>query len=230
MKRIGLLGGMSWESTLQYYRLLNRGINHKMGGLHSADIIMHSIDFGPVEKCMQQGNWQEIEKILGSAVISLERGGADFFLICTNTMHKLAPQLEDRVNIPLLHIADASAEQLKKNSVAKVGLLGTQFTMEENFYTGRLQDKHGLQVLIPGKRDREIVNRVIFDELCCGKVRDTSRQQYYRIISQLKDNGAEAILLGCTEIGLLLDQQDIELKLFDTTHIHAAKAVEYALA
>lgn len=229
MKTIGLLGGMSWESTLEYYRALNQGVKQRLGGLHSAKIVMHSVDFAPIEELMRKGKWQQISATLSDGVIGLEKAGADFFLICTNTMHKLAPQLEERVDIPLLHIADAAAEVLIARKIKKVGLLGTAFTMAEDFYSKRLQEKHGLEVIIPNSEDRVKVNEIIFSELCRGRITEHSKSEYLRIIKDLEKDGAGGMLLGCTEIGMLVKQEDVDAPLFDTTPIHAAKAVEMAL-
>jgi aspartate racemase len=229
MKTIGLLGGMSWESTLEYYRALNRGVQAALGGLHSAKIVMHSVDFEPLEALMHRGEWDAIAALLGDAAVGLEKAGADFFLLCTNTMHKIAPLLEKRVDIPLLHIADATAEVLRSQGIHKVGLLGTSFTMEQDFYRKRLAQNYGMEILIPGARDREIVNDVIFGELCRGKINSESKGEYIRIMEVLSGQGAEAIILGCTEIGLLVDQKDVAIKLFDTTPLHAARAVKEAV-
>ncbi len=230
MKTIGLLGGMSWESTVEYYRALNEGIKKALGGLHSAKIVMHSVDFAPLEEYMRNGDWDAIATVLSEAAIGLEKAGADFFLLCTNTMHKLAPDIEQKIDIPLLHIADATAEVLLSNEISTVGLLGTAFTMEEDFYRQRLKSKYGLDVLIPEKDDRQLVNKVVFAELCCGKILEDSRKEYIRIINELAEQGAEAIILGCTEIGLLVKQEDVEIQLYDTAPIHAAKAVQMALS
>lgn len=230
MKTIGLLGGMSWESTLEYYKALNQGVREKLGGLHSAKIVLHSVDFGLIEALMQKGQWDTIGNMLGDAVVGLEQAGADFFLICTNTMHKLAPVIEERVGIPLLHIADAAARTLLADKVGRVGLLGTSFTMEQKFYKERLLSKHGIEVIVPNKKDRETVNTIIFSELCRGEVTSTAREEYLRIIASLEAQGAEAILLGCTEIGMLVRPEDVQLSLYDTTPIHAATAVDMALA
>ncbi|MDJ0623404.1 MAG: aspartate/glutamate racemase family protein [Desulfocapsaceae bacterium] len=229
MKTIGLIGGMSWESTLEYYKLLNLGVKEALGGLHSAKILLHSVDFAPIEAMMQQGSWKSIAAILANAGQGLEKGGADFLLICTNTMHKLAPDIESSVNIPLLHIGDATGEALLAQGIRKVGLLGTAFTMEESFYKDRLAEKFSLEVLVPERLEREVVNRVIFDELCRGLVTEIAKQDYTRIIVSLREKGAEAIVLGCTEIGMLVNQQETGLPLFDTTIIHARKAVALAL-
>lgn len=229
MKTIGLLGGMSWESTSHYYRLINQGINSRMGGLHSAQIIMLSIDFQPLETLMQQGDWQECGNFLADSAKKIESAGADCLLICTNTMHKVAQEVEDGIAIPLLHIGDAAAERIKAEKMHTVGLLGTRFTMEEDFYCGRLQQKHGLKIVTPKIDDRKIVHDVIFDELCRGEVHDSSRDDFLRIIDSMRAGGAEAVIAGCTEIGMLVEQQHTDLPLFDTTEIHAAQAVRYAL-
>ncbi|MBM9615079.1 aspartate/glutamate racemase family protein [Desulfobulbus rhabdoformis] len=229
MKTIGLLGGMSWESTVGYYRAINEGVKKSLGGLHSAEIILHSVDFDPVEKLLERGEWERIAEILAEAAHGIQEAGADFLLICTNTMHKVAPQIENSISIPLLHIADATAEILTEDNVGKTGLIGTSFTMEHDFYKGRLREKYGLDVLIPGARDRKTVHDVIFRELCMGHMKNSSRTEYIRIINELADMGAEAVILGCTEIGMLINQKDVSVKLYDTTAIHAEKAVEYAL-
>ena len=230
MKTIGLLGGMSWESTVEYYRLINEGIKSKLSGLHSAQIAMYSVDFEPIEQLQKSGDWESSGEILADAAKKIESAGADFLLICTNTMHKVAQQIEAAIQIPLIHIADATAEELIKNNIQSVGLLGTVFTMEQDFYKGRLQDKFGLNVVIPEKADREIVHKVIYQELCLGNVQTDSRNEYLRIIEDLSEQGAQAVILGCTEIGILVKQSDTEIKLLDTTAIHAQKAVEMAIS
>ena len=229
MKTIGLLGGMSWESTAHYYRLLNQRINEKMGGLHSAKIAMVSVDFQPLEILMQQGKWTECGERLADAAQQIEKAGADFLLICTNTMHKVAGMITDAVNIPLLHIADATAERIKAENIQTVGLLGTSFTMEEAFYSGRLSEKHGLTVIIPSPEDRKKVHDVIFQELCHGKVRAESRKLYLNIIETMHGQGAEAVIEGCTEIGMLVNQNHTKIPLFDTTSLHVEQAVRIAL-
>jgi len=229
MKTIGLLGGMSWESTAHYYRAINEGVKNCLGQLHSAKIAIYSVDFAPIEKLQHEGDWAGTASILSDAARNVESAGADFLLICTNTMHKVAPEIARAINIPILHIADATAEVLLQKGISTVGLLGTAFTMEEDFYRGRLCDKHGLDVLVPGKEDRELVHRVIYRELCLGKIENDSKTKYLRIIDRLAEQGAEGIILGCTEIGMLVSQEDTRVPLFDTTAIHAAKAVEYAI-
>ncbi|MFT6926710.1 MAG: aspartate racemase [Psychromonas sp.] len=229
MKTIGLLGGMSWESTLGYYRAINEGIKDSLGGLHSAKIAIYSVDFDPIEKLQQQGDWEGTAEILIEAAKNVQAAGADFLLICTNTMHRVAPQIEAAIDIPLLHIADATAEVLAKKGIETVGLLGTAFTMEQQFYKGRLSENYGLSVLVPNQADRAIVHDVIYQELCLGKAVPASKAEYLRIIESLANQGAEAVILGCTEIGMLVEQADTQVILLDTTTIHAQKAVEYAL-
>jgi aspartate racemase len=230
MKTIGLIGGMSWESSLEYYRIVNETTKAKLGGLHSAKCILYSVDFAEIEILQHHGQWQAAAKVLIDAAGSLEKGGADFIVLCTNTMHKLADDIQANIHIPFLHIADATARQIKKSGISKVGLLGTRFTMEEDFYKSRLTETFGLEVIIPDADAREIVHRVIYDELVVGEIRQDSRKRYLAIIQRLVDDGAEGIILGCTEIGLLVHDGDCRTPLFDTTRIHAVAAVAYALA
>lgn len=220
---------MSWESTLGYYKKINEGVRNALGGLHSAEIVMYSVDFEPIEKLQQAGDWEGTTDILIEAAKNVQSAGADFLLICTNTMHKIAPEIEAAVQIPLLHIADATADVLVNEGIKTVGLLGTAFTMEQEFYKGRLKNNYGLEVLVPNRADREIVHRVIYQELCLGETEADSKVEYLRIISALSDQGAEAVILGCTEIGMLVNQVDTDVRLLDTTAIHAEKAVEYAI-
>ena len=229
MKTIGLIGGMSWESTVPYYRLINETIKERLGGLHSAKIILYSVDFHDIERLQHAGDWTTAGRLLAATAQTVEKAGADFLVLCTNTMHKVAPAIEAAVRIPLLHIADATAEEIKSAGCSTVGLLGTRFTMEQDFYKGRLHQDHGLRVLTPAEQDREIVHRIIYDELCLGRVIDHSRTEYRRIMADLVRQGAEAIILGCTEITLLVEQADAAVPLFDTTRIHARKAAEWAL-
>lgn len=229
MKTIGLIGGMSWESSIEYYRIINECTRARLGGLHSARSLMYSVDFADVEVLQHAGKWAEAANMLAKTATSLERGGADFIILCTNTMHKVADEIQAAVNIPLLHIADATAQRIRAAGIQTVGLLGTRFTMEEDFYRGRLAQKFGLKVLVPQEEARTIVHRVIYDELVVGKVVPDSRTKYLGIMEQLVGEGAEAIILGCTEIGLLVHAQDCQVPLFDTTLIHAEAAVEYAL-
>jgi aspartate racemase len=228
MKTIGLLGGMSWKSTLGYYRAINEGIKNRLGGLHSAKIAMYSVDFEPIEQLQHAGDWEGTAKILCEAAKNVQAAGADFLLVCTNTMHKVAPEIEAAIQIPLLHIADATADILVNEGINSVGLLGTAFTMEQEFYKGRLADNYGLEVLVPNEQDRETVHKVIYHELCLGKIESGSKTEYLRIIDALATQGAEAVILGCTEIGMLVNQADTNVRLLDTTAIHAEKAVEYA--
>lgn len=229
MKTIGLLGGMSWESTVGYYRAINEGVKNTLGGLHSAKIAMYSVDFEPIEKLQHEGDWEGTARILSEAAKGVQSAGADFLLICTNTMHKVAPQIERAIKIPVLHIADATAEVLVHKGIKTVGLLGTAFTMEQDFYKGRLNEKYGVNVLVPNKEDRQIVHKIIYQELCIGKIDADSKSEYLRIIDLLANKGAEAVILGCTEIGMLVSQGDTKVTLFDTTTIHAEKAVEFAI-
>ena len=229
MKTIGMLGGMNWESSIEYYRIINETVKEKLGGLHSAKSLMYSVDFAEIETLQSEGRWEEATRAMIEAARHVEAGGAAFLIICTNTMHKMADEVEAAIGIPLLHIADATAEVIKAQGLNKIGLLGTKFTMEEDFYRGRLVEKHGLDVLIPEAENREIVHRVIYDELVLGKIKSESRAQYKRIIEKLIAAGAQGIILGCTEIGLLVKDEDSRVPLFDTTYIHAVAAVEMAL-
>jgi aspartate racemase len=230
MKTIGLIGGMSWESSLEYYRLVNELVKTRLGGLHSAKCLMLSVDFAEIEEYQRQAQWDQAAQILAGCARSLENGGADFVVLCTNTMHKVADSMTGAVRIPLLHIADPTAEKIRRAGFTRVGLLGTRFTMEEDFYRQRLVEKFGLQVLIPAPDQRETIHRVIYDELVRGIIQEGSRQQYRQVISSLVDLGAQCIILGCTEIGLLVSQEDSSVPLFDTTRIHAEAAVEFALS
>jgi len=229
MKTIGLLGGMSWESTELYYRLINEGIKAQLGGLHSARIAMVSVDFHEIEEMQHNGDWAGAGQVLATAAKQVEAAGADFLLICTNTMHKVVHQVQEAINIPILHIADATAKRIKAAGMNTIGLLGTNFTMEEEFYKGRLTEEYELNVLVPPKSDREIVHSVIYDELCIGQVQDESRNKFLRIIKDLRDRGAEGIVEGCTEIVMLVQQQHTNIPLFDTTSIHAEEAVLEAI-
>ena len=229
MKTIGLLGGMSWESTQGYYRAINEGVKEALGGLHSAKLVLNSVDFAEIEACQQSGDWRKTGEILAQAAQGVEAAGADCLLICTNTMHKVAEDIDDAISIPLIHIADATGEALKQAGVKRVGLLGTAFTMEQDFYKGRLSERHDLEVLVPKAEDRALVHRVIFQELCVGITTNASKAEYLRIIEALKEQGAEAVILGCTEIGMLVTQADTDTPLFDTTEIHAGAAVTFAL-
>lgn len=230
MQRIGLLGGMSWESTQVYYRLLNEAVRERQGGLHSADCLLRSVDFAPIEALMRDGDWTQIAERLTAEARQLVAGGAELLLLCTNTMHKVAEPIAAAVDAPLVHIADATADAVRAQGIARVGLLATGYTMEQEFYVGRLRDRHGLDVLVPAQADRRIVHAVIFDELCQGIVSAASRDAYRRVIGDLVARGAQAILLGCTEIGLLIDESDAPVPVFDTTRLHVDAALELALA
>ena len=229
MKTIGMIGGMSWESSIEYYRIINQTVKEKLGGLHSAQSLMYSVDFAEIEILQNEGRWDEATQAMIEAAQHVEAGGADFVIICTNTMHKMADEVGAAIGIPLLHIADATAGAIKAQGLSKIGLLGTRFTMEEDFYRGRLVEKHGLEVLIPEAEDREIVHRVIYDELVLGEIKPESREAYKGIIEKLIAEGAQGIILGCTEIGLLVKEEDSPVPIFDTAYIHAVAAVEYAL-
>lgn len=228
MKTIGLLGGMSWESTQTYYRLINEGVKQALGGLHSAKIVLYSVDFAEIEALQMQGDWDRAAALLADAAKSVERAGADFLLICTNTMHKVAADISAAISIPLLHIADATADVLLGEGISTVGLLGTRFTMEQSFYTDRLLQK-GLKVRLPDQSERDTVHRIIYEELCLGLIKPQSRQQYLDIISQFEVQGVDAVILGCTEISLLVRPSDTRTVLYDTAAIHAQQAVKAAL-
>jgi len=229
MKVIGLIGGMSWESTAEYYRIINETVKKRLGGHHSAKILLYSVNFSEIESLQRKGEWQESTEIMCDAARRIERGGAECLLICTNTMHKMAPEVQNAVTIPLLHIADATAKDIKKKGIKRIGLLGTKYTMEEDFYKGRLADNYDLEVVIPQEDDRNIINQVIYHELCMGKIQEESKNQFVRIIQDLDATGVEGVILGCTEISLLIKPGDSPLPLFDTTAIHAGAAVEFAL-
>jgi aspartate racemase len=230
MQTIGLIGGMSWESTVSYYQMINRGIKAQLGGLHSAKLILYSVDFAEIESLQHKGDWDQAANILVAAAQSLQKAGADFILICTNTMHKVAEEVAQKVDIPLLHIADATGMQLKRDGITKVGLLGTKFTMTEGFYKDRLTDKFAIEVLVPTPLEQDIIHQVIYDELCLGKVIDNSRHQIVHVIRGLHKRGAQAVILGCTEIALLVQQQHTQVPLYDTTALHANVAVDLALS
>lgn len=228
MKTIGLIGGMSWESTVTYYEILNRKIAENLGGLHSAKILMYNVDFAELEANMTRGDWAANDRIMTDIGKRLEGAGADFLVIATNTMHRHVPEMEKEIGIPILHIGDAAAEAVKRDGHSKVGLLGTKYTMTQDFMKGRLQAA-GLEVIVPGEEDIETVNNVIFGELCLGKILDASREEFKRIIAGMKERGAEGVIFGCTEIGMLLSQEDSVLPAYDTTVIHAEKTAEFAL-
>lgn len=225
-----MLGGMSWESTVPYYEIINRTVNQHLGGLHSAKLVLYSVDFHDIEQYQHAGRWDETARMLSAAAIAVEGAGAELLVLCTNTMHKVAAQIERAVGIPLFHIADATADEIKASRLERVGLLGTRFTMEQAFYRERLERQHGLRVLVPDDEDRETVHRIIYQELCLGVVTDVSRAHYHRIIDKLVDSGAHAIVLGCTEISMLVTPERVAVPVFDTTEIHARKAAQWALA
>ncbi|KPB06296.1 aspartate/glutamate racemase family protein [Bacillus sp. CHD6a] len=228
MKTIGLIGGMSWESSVEYYRIINEEVKNRLGGLHSAQCLLYSVNFEEIERFQKEGNWEEAGEMLGNVALSLEKGGADFIVICTNTMHKVIDLIEEKIHIPILHIADATANQIRTSNVHTVGLLGTKYTMEQDFYKGRITS-NGIKVLIPDVHEREMINKVIYEELCLGNINQSSRNYYINVIKNLVDKGAEGIILGCTEIGLLVKQEDSKVPLFNTTEIHAIESVNKAL-
>lgn len=228
VKTIGLIGGMSWESSLAYYRLINEEVKVKLGGLHSAKCILYSVDFEEIERYQAEGDWESSGKLLGDVALSLEKAGAEMIVICTNTMHKVIGYIEEKVSLPILHIADSTAKQIQKSKISTVGLLGTKYTMEQDFYKTRIES-NGIKVLIPNDEDRKVINKVIYEELCLGEIQQSSREYYKKVIKGLVDDGAEGIILGCTEIGLLVKPEDSEVPLFDTAVIHAIEAVNMAL-
>lgn len=228
MKTIGLIGGMSWESTIPYYKIINETVRDRLGGLHSAKILLYSVDFYEIEKCQSSGEWDRCGEMLAGIASRLEAAGADFIVICTNTMHKVVPQMERAIHIPILHIAEATAEELRGNHITKVALLGTKYTMTQDFYKAKLVDA-GIEVLVPDSDEIELVNRIIFNELCLGVLTEQSKKDCLRIMEQLTGKGAQGVVLGCTELGLLIRQEDTQIPLFDTTKIHAAKAAEFAV-
>ena len=229
MKTIGLLGGMSWESTIPYYRLINEGIKARLGGLHSASLLLHSVDFHDIEACQSSGDWDRAGEILASAAAGLERAGAEGIVLCTNTMHKVASQIEDRCSVPFLHIADATARAIQKANLQQVALLGTRYTMEQDFYRGRMRDTHGIETCVPDEEDRGRVNQIIFDELCLGTFSEPSRAYFIDLIARMANQGAEGVIFGCTEIGLLVSQDQSPIPVFDTAALHAADVVDFML-
>ena len=229
MKTIGLLGGMSWESTALYYKLINEEVKKELAGLHSAKVVIYSVDFDEIEKLQHLGAWDETAKILGEAAKNIQNASADFLVICTNTMHKVAPLIEEHIDIPILHIADATGKKLQNENIKKVGLLGTAFTMKQDFYKERINKNFDIEVLIPSEEDMNIVHKIIYEELCLGLIREDSKKEYLRIIDDLASKGAQGVILGCTEIGMLVKQEDTQVKLYDTTLIHSLEAVAEAL-
>lgn len=228
MKTIGLIGGMSWKSTVTYYQIINDVMKEQLGGLHSAKILLYSVDFQEIEECQAKGDWDKSANILSTVAENLEKAGADYIVICTNTMHKVVPQIQRKINIPVVHIAEATADKLKENHIGKVALLGTKYTMTQDFYKEKLIAA-GIEVIIPEEKDVELVNHVIYDELCLGIINENSKKEYLRVINQFAERGAQGVILGCTEIGLLIKQEDTRLTVFDTTQIHATKAAMLAI-
>ena len=228
MKTIGLIGGMSWESTVTYYQIVNETMKKELGGLHSAKVLLYSVDFAEIEEYQAKGEWDKSAEVLSAAAVNLEKAGADFIVICTNTMHKVAPEIQKHISIPIIHIAEATADELKKNGISRVGLLGTKYTMTQEFYKNKLIDA-GIEVVIPDSEGVEVVNNIIYNELCLGIISEESKKKYIDIIGELENKGAQGVILGCTEIGLLIQQADVTLPVFDTTFIHAKKAAMYAI-
>lgn len=228
LKTIGLIGGMSWESTVTYYKIINETVKEKLGGLHSAKCILYSVDFQEIEECQANGNWEKSGEILGEAAYNLEKAGADFIVICTNTMHKVVNQIKEKISIPILHIAEMTAEKILEKGLKNIALLGTKYTMEQDFYKSKLIEK-GINVIIPDKNDIEIINEVIYDELCLGTINSNSKKKFLEIVDKLRSKGAEGIILGCTEIGLLIKNKDTDVPLFDTAIIHAEQAAIYSI-
>lgn len=228
LKTIGLIGGMSWESTVTYYKIINETVKEKLGGLHSAKCILYSVDFHEIEECQANGNWEKSGEILGEAANNLEKAGADFIVICTNTMHKVINQIKEKISIPILHIAEMTAEKILEKGLKNIALLGTKYTMEQDFYKSKLIEKE-INVIIPDKNDIEIINKVIYDELCLGTINSNSKKKFLEIVDKLRSKGAEGIILGCTEIGLLIKNEDTGVPLFDTAVIHAEEAAIYSI-
>lgn len=228
LKTIGLIGGMSWESTVTYYKIINETVKEKLGGLHSAKCVLYSVDFQEIEECQANGNWEKSGEILGEAAYNLEKAGADFIVICTNTMHKVVNQIKEKISIPILHIAEMTAEKILEKGLKNIALLGTKYTMEQDFYKSKLIEK-GINVIIPDKNDIEIINEVIYDELCLGTINSDSKKKFLEIVDKLRNKGAEGIILGCTEIGLLIKNEDTDVPLFDTAIIHAEQAAIYSI-
>ena len=228
LKTIGLIGGMSWESTVTYYKIINETVKERLGGLHSAKCILYSVDFQEIEECQANGNWEKSGEILGEAANNLEKAGADFIVICTNTMHKVVDQIKEKISIPILHIAEMTAEKILEKGLKNIALLGTKYTMEQDFYKSKLIEK-GINVIIPDKNDIEIINEVIYDELCLGTINSNSKKKFLEIVDKLRSKGAEGIILGCTEIGLLIKNEDTDVPLFDTAIIHAEQAAIYSI-
>jgi len=228
LKTIGMLGGMSWESTVTYYQVINETVKQELGGLHSAKVLLYSVDFAEIEKCQVDGDWEKSADILSVAAQNLEKAGADFIVICTNTMHKVVPQIQSKISIPIIHIAEATADELKHNNISQIALLGTKYTMTQDFYKEKLTNA-GITVLIPDEQEIETVNDIIYNELCLGIISEASKEKFLCIINSLAEQGAQGVILGCTEIGLLIGQKDSDLPVFDTTQIHAVKAAKISM-
>ena len=226
---MGMIGGMSWESTLEYYRIVNETTKNRLGGFHSAKCILYSVDFAEVEKLQHLGDWDELTRLMKDAARKLEGAGADFVIICTNTMHKMADEVQEVIRIPILHIVDVTAEAIRANREKRVGLLGTRFTMEQDFYKGRLRDKHGVEVVIPGEEERQVVHDILYSELCMGEIKELSKGKFKSVIQNLVDRGAQSVILGCTEIPLIVSQDEYDIPVYDTTTLHAQAAVDFAL-
>jgi len=229
MKTIGMIGGMSWESSLEYYRIMNQTVKEKLGGFHSAQCILYSVDFDDVEELQHQGDWESLTRLMIEAAQRVKKAGAGFLVICTNTMHKMADEVQRAIQIPLLHIADVAAGAVKANGQSRVGLLGTKFTMEQDFYKGRLKEIHGIDVLIPEDKERQVIHDILYNELCLGEIKELSREKFQSVIQNLVRRGAQGVILGCTEIPLIVRQEDYEIPLYDTTALHAKAAVDFAL-
>ncbi len=229
MRTIGLIGGMSWESSSEYYRIINESVKEKLGNNHSAKCILYSFDFSEIEKLQHEGKWRELTNMMIDAANKLKDSGAEFLVICTNTMHRMADDIHKKTNMEILHIVDTTAEEIKKKEIKKVGLLGTKFTMEGDFYIGRLKDKYDIEVIVPDRVERDFIHNVIYKELCNGIIKESSKEKFKRIIKNLAEKGAEGVILGCTEIPLLIKQEDVDIPIFDTTKIHAEYAVRYSL-
>ncbi|MDH4220650.1 MAG: aspartate/glutamate racemase family protein [Candidatus Aminicenantes bacterium] len=229
MKTIGMIGGMSWESSLEYYRIVNETIKEELGGFHSAQCVLYSVNFEEVEKLQHQGDWESLTRLMIDAAQRVKKAGADFLIICTNTMHKMADEVQEATRIPLLHIVDVTAAAIRANGQAKVGLLGTKFTMEQDFYKGRLNQRHEIDVLIPDDKERQVIHDILYNELCLGAIKELSREKFKDIIQGLVGRGAQGVILGCTEIPLIVSQKDCEIPLYDTTTLHAKAAVAFAL-
>ncbi len=229
MKTVGMIGGMSWESSLEYYRIMNQAVKEKLGGFHSVQCILYSVDFDDVEKLQRRGDWESLTRLMIEAAQRVKKAGADFLVICTNTMHKMADEVQRSIQIPLLHIVDVTGAAVKANGQSQVGLLGTKFTMEQDFYKGRLKEIHGIDVLVPEDKERQVIHDILYNELCLGEIKEISREKFQSIIQNLVKRGVQGVILGCTEIPLIVRQEDYKIPLYDTTALHAKAAVDFAL-